>query len=219
MDRFPINLLIAPTLTIIASAREILVLRERWAGCLLSQVLRSTLPNQGEYILKFIVVFLTFLFLIPAPASLAQGTRKSRANTTRGRKTKPVKPASETASKSPVTTTPSGLIFIITKRSEGRQPRVGETVVVNYTGLLTDGNKFDSSLDRGQPFKFKLGEGRVIKGWDEGIAKLRVGEQATLIIPPQLGYGAKGAGGVIPPEATLVFIVELMGIEELAPTN
>lgn len=117
---------------------------------------------------------------------------------------------------SAATTTPSGLIYVITRRSEGRTPRPGETVVVNYTGLLTSGVKFDSSLDRGQPFKFKLGEGRVIKGWDEGIEKLRVGEQATLIIPPQLGYGASGSGGVIPPEATLIFVVELIGIEEPA---
>jgi FKBP-type peptidyl-prolyl cis-trans isomerase len=124
---------------------------------------------------------------------------------------KPIKPA---AKSSAPTTTPSGLIYIITKRSTGRKPRPGETVVVNYTGLLTSGVKFDSSLDRGQPFKFKLGEGRVIKGWDEGIEKLRVGEQATLIIPSELGYGARGSGGIIPPDATLVFIVELMGIEE-----
>lgn len=102
---------------------------------------------------------------------------------------------------------------MITRRSEGRQPRPGENVIVNYTGLLTSGVKFDSSLDRGKPFKFQLGLGRVIKGWDEGIVKLRVGEQATLVIPPQLGYGATGAGGVIPPEATLIFVVELIGIE------
>jgi FKBP-type peptidyl-prolyl cis-trans isomerase len=87
-------------------------------------------------------------------------------------------------------------------------------VIVNYTGLLSNGLKFDSSLDRGQPFKFKLGLGRVIKGWDEGIAKLRVGEQATLVIPSQLGYGPRGAGGVIPPDATLIFVVELVSIEE-----
>ena len=104
---------------------------------------------------------------------------------------------------------------MITPRNAGQLPRAGETVVVNYTGLLGNGVKFDSSLDNGHPFKFKLGAGRVIKGWDEGIAKLRVGEQATLIIPPHLGYGAKGAGGgAIPPGATLIFIVELIGIEE-----
>jgi len=114
---------------------------------------------------------------------------------------------------------PSGLIYVITRRSDGRSPRPGETVVVNYTGLLSNGVKFDSSLDRGQPYKFKLGLGRVIKGWDEGIEKLRVGEQATLIIPPQLGYGANGSGDVIPPDATLIFVVELMGIEEPPASN
>lgn len=112
---------------------------------------------------------------------------------------------------------PSGLIYVITHHSDGRQPRPGETVIVHYTGLLSNGVKFDSSLDRGQPITFKLGAGRVIKGWDEGIGKLRVGEQATLIIPPLLGYGARGAGGgKIPPDATLIFVVELIGIEEAA---
>ena len=118
------------------------------------------------------------------------------------------------------TTTPTGLTYIITRRSQKRQPLPGETVVVNYTGLLGNGVKFDSSLDRGEPFNFPLGMGRVIKGWDEGIAKLRVGEQATLIIPPQLGYGERGAGGgAIPPNATLIFIVELIGIKEHPQTN
>lgn len=118
------------------------------------------------------------------------------------------------------TTTPTGLTYIITRRSQERQPLPGETVVVNYTGILGNGVKFDSSLDRGEPFNFPLGMGRVIKGWDEGIAKLRVGEQATLIIPPQLGYGERGAGGgAIPPNATLIFIVELIGIKEPPKTN
>jgi FKBP-type peptidyl-prolyl cis-trans isomerase len=125
--------------------------------------------------------------------------------------TKPVTPHSQKAIR--MNRTPSGLIYVITRRSTGPHPQAGETVSVNYTGLLSSGLKFDSSLDRGQPIKFPLGTGRVIKGWDEGIAKLRVGEQATLIIPPELGYGAKGAGGVIPPDATLIFIVELMAIE------
>lgn len=115
---------------------------------------------------------------------------------------------------SAATTTPSGLTYVITRRGEGREPRSGDTVVLNYTGLLGSGVKFDSSLDRGKPFSFKLGAGMVIKGWDEGIAKLRVGDQATLIIPPDLGYGARGAGGVIPPGATLIFIVELIEVKE-----
>ena len=146
------------------------------------------------------------LSTITGPSAQGQTTNR-RVHRHRVRKTKPVTPVSA------MTKTPSGLIYVITRRSTGQAPRSGDTVVVNYTGLLGSGVKFDSSLDRGEPFKFKLGAGRVIKGWDEGIAKLRVGEQATLIIPPQLGYGAKGAGGVIPPDATLIFIVELIGVE------
>ncbi len=116
-------------------------------------------------------------------------------------------------------TTPTGLTYIVTRASQDRLPRTGETVIVNYTGLLGSGVKFDSSLDHGQPFSFPLGAGRVIKGWDEGIAKIRIGEQATLIIPPQLGYGERGAGGVIPPNATLIFLVELIGIKDAPKTK
>jgi peptidylprolyl isomerase len=90
-------------------------------------------------------------------------------------------------------------------------------VIVHYTGVMTSGVKFDSSLDRGQPFVFKLGAAQVIKGWDEGIGKLRVGTQATFIIPPQLAYGEKGRGP-IPPNATLIFVVELVGVEETPPS-
>jgi FKBP-type peptidyl-prolyl cis-trans isomerase len=112
------------------------------------------------------------------------------------------------------TTTASGLTYIITERGSGEQAMAGKTVTVHYTGMLTSGVKFDSSLDRSEPISFPLGAGKVIKGWDEGIAKLRVGDKAMLIIPPQLGYGAKGAGnGEIPPNATLIFIVELVGVK------
>lgn len=117
-----------------------------------------------------------------------------------------------------MTTLPSGLVYVITRPGNGRQPRAGETVVVQYTGLLGSGHKFDSSLDRAQPFSFKLGIGQVIKGWDEGIAKLHLGEQATLIIPPHLGYGAR-AVGPIPPDSTLIFIVELVSIKEASAAN
>lgn len=89
---------------------------------------------------------------------------------------------------------------------------------VHYTGLLSNGIPFDSSLERGEPIAFPVGAGRVIKGWDEGIAQLRVGDQATLIIPPQLGYGARGKGG-IPPDATLIFIVEVIGIKDAPSTG
>ncbi len=102
------------------------------------------------------------------------------------------------------------MTFIITKQGDGAQAKAGDTVSVHYTGLLTDGSVFDSSVERGEPIEFPLGMGRVIKGWDEGIAKLQVGGQAVLVIPPELGYGASGAGGVIPPNATLIFIVELV---------
>ena len=162
--------------------------------------------------LTIFIVTLTFLALGAITGPIAEGqTNKRRVPRNRGRKAKPITPVGANALA--MTKTPSGLIYVITRRSTGQLPRVGETVIVNYTGLLGSGVKFDSSLDRGQPFKFELGAGRVIKGWDEGIAKLHIGEQATLIIPPQLGYGARGAGGVIPPDATLIFIVELIGVE------
>jgi FKBP-type peptidyl-prolyl cis-trans isomerase len=109
--------------------------------------------------------------------------------------------------------TESGLTYIITKKGDGAQLKAGDNIIVNYTGLLTNGAKFDSSLDRNEPFSFPLGAGRVIKGWDEGFSKLKIGDHATLIIPPSIGYGARGAGGVIPPDATLIFIVEVIGVK------
>lgn len=94
----------------------------------------------------------------------------------------------------------------------GAEAKPGQKVSVHYTGWLTNGQKFDSSLDRGRPFEFKLGAGNVIKGWDQGVAGMRVGGKRKLTIPPELGYGARGAGNVIPPGATLVFEVELLGV-------
>ena len=112
-------------------------------------------------------------------------------------------------------TTSSGLRIIDVKPGTGPVPQAGQTVTVNYTGWLfvdgKKGKKFDSSLDRGQPFSFTLGQGQVIKGWDEGLATMHVGGKRTLIIPPDLGYGARGAGGDIPPGATLIFDVDLLG--------
>lgn len=110
-------------------------------------------------------------------------------------------------------TTPSGLKYIDEVAGTGESPKPGQMVTVHYTGTLEDGTKFDSSLDRGQPFTFQIGVGHVIRGWDEGVMTMKVGGKRRLIIPAQLGYGARGAGGVIPPNATLIFEVELLGVK------
>ena len=114
-------------------------------------------------------------------------------------------------------TTPSGLQIIDTKVGTGPSPRTGQICVMHYTGWLYEngkkGKKFDSSVDRGEPFEFPIGTHHVIAGWDEGVATMKVGGKRTLIIPPELGYGARGAGGAIPPNATLMFDVELLGIK------
>ena len=119
---------------------------------------------------------------------------------------------------SKMTRTPSGLQYEDTKVGTGASPKTGQTCVMHYTGWLWEngakGKKFDSSVDRGTPFKFPIGQGMVIKGWDEGVSTMKVGGKRTLLIPPQLGYGARGTGGgLIPPNATLLFDVELLGIE------
>lgn len=108
--------------------------------------------------------------------------------------------------------TPSGLQYIDVVTGTGAQAQPGQLVTVHYTGWLTNGTKFDSSRDHGQPFQFALGGRQVIQGWDQGVAGMRVGGQRRLIIPPDLGYGARGAAGVIPPNATLIFDVELLRV-------
>jgi peptidylprolyl isomerase len=114
-------------------------------------------------------------------------------------------------------TTPSGLKITDTVVGTGATPKPGQICVMHYTGWLyqngAKGQKFDSSVDRGTPFEFPIGQRRVIAGWDEGVATMKVGGKRTLIIPPELGYGARGAGGVIPPNATLIFDVELLGLK------
>jgi FKBP-type peptidyl-prolyl cis-trans isomerase FkpA len=110
-------------------------------------------------------------------------------------------------------TTPSGLEYTDETIGTGPTPTTGAQVTVHYVGTLTDGSKFDSSRDRDEPFTFAIGEGEVIAGWDEGVMSMQVGGKRTLTIPPQLGYGAAGAGGVIPPNATLIFEVELLEVD------
>ena len=109
--------------------------------------------------------------------------------------------------------TASGLEYVEITEGTGASPKTGDTVSVHYTGWLKSGQKFDSSVDRKEPFEFPIGKGRVIKGWDEGVATMKVGGKRKLTIPAHLGYGDRGAGGVIPPGATLIFEVELLGIQ------
>jgi peptidylprolyl isomerase len=128
-----------------------------------------------------------------------------------------VAPAAPALDESKATTTLSGLKIIDTKVGTGATPKTGQMCVMHYTGWLYEngakGKKFDSSVDRSEPFSFKIGVGQVIPGWDEGVSTMKVGGKRTLIIPPDLGYGARGAGGVIPPHATLIFDVELLDVK------
>jgi peptidylprolyl isomerase len=127
----------------------------------------------------------------------------------------PATAAAQTAGKT--MTTASGLQITDSKVGTGATPKPGQICVMHYTGWLYEdgqkGKKFDSSVDRNEPFEFPIGQHQVIAGWDEGVATMKVGGKRTLIIPPQLGYGARGAGGVIPPNATLIFDVELLGVK------
>jgi len=120
-------------------------------------------------------------------------------------------PGDATTAKS--VTTSSGLAYIDMKVGTGATPQPGQNVVVHYSGYLTDGKKFASSKDRGQPLTFKIGVRQVIQGWDEGIASMKVGSERKLIIPSSLGYGDRGSGGVIPPNAQLIFDVELLEVK------
>ena len=121
--------------------------------------------------------------------------------------------AKHAAATSKVVTTPDGLKYVDLIAGKGSLPKSGDRVTVTYIGTLQNGTKFDASADHGGTFAFVLGEGQVIKGWDEGVATMRPGGKRRLIVPPQLGYGAQGAGGVIPPNATLNFVIQLLTIE------
>ncbi len=107
----------------------------------------------------------------------------------------------------------SGVNVEVITEGKGASPKQGQVVTVHYTGWLTDSTKFDSSVDRGQPFKYQFGVGQVIQGWDDGVETMKLGGKSRFTIPPELGYGRQGAGGIIPPNATLIFEVELLGIQ------
>ncbi len=148
---------------------------------------------------------LLLALLVAAPEAGRASQAKSSGKTPAARKTSPATPKT--------VTTPSGLQYQDLVVGKGAQPKSGGTVIVHYTGWLTNGKKFDSSVDRRKPFDFVLGQGQVIKGWDEGVATMRVGGKRKLTIPPDLAYGSRGVPGVIPPQSTLVFEVQLLAIK------
>ncbi len=162
-------------------------------------------------------------FPLPAVAEIEPLIEKALAKAkppakNKSKEKKPSQPKEEAKAPSgkepePVTT-PSGLKYIDLVEGTGPSPAAGDNCQVHYTGWLENGTKFDSSVDRGQPFEFPIGQGRVIKGWDEGVSTMKVGGKRKLTIPASLGYGDRGAGGVIPPGATLIFEVELLGIRK-----
>lgn len=157
----------------------------------------------------YISLFVLFAFTVQAYASndfnlvSAQQTKKAKKNN-----------KNQMKGKNKVVTTKSGLQYEDIKVGTGASPKAGDMVKVHYVGTLENGHKFDSSRDRGTPFRFRIGVGQVIKGWDEGVATMKVGGQRKLIIPGNLAYGPNGIPGVIPPNATLIFDVELLGINE-----
>jgi peptidylprolyl isomerase len=173
-----------------------------------------------------VIVIASLLVFTCAAVALAQTKADSTKKATTIKADEPIKKDTTKAitatgkakvtkmEKQDTVTTASGLKYIDIKVGNGATPKAGQTVEVHYTGWLTDGKKFDSSKDRNTPFTFPLGQGRVIKGWDEGLSTMKVGGVRKLIIPPALGYGATGAGGgLIPPNATLVFEVEFLSIK------
>ncbi|MDX2213646.1 MAG: FKBP-type peptidyl-prolyl cis-trans isomerase [Oculatellaceae cyanobacterium bins.114] len=177
--------------------REILISVGVMLVCVVLLVIAQVLPQS-----EAIAVEKQPLVAISTPA-IAQIAQQPESST-------PTTPSVDNSEN--VVTTESGLKYVDLVEGTGATPQRGQTVIVHYTGTLEDGTKFDSSRDRNQPFSFPLGTGRVIRGWDEGISTMKVGGHRQLIIPPDLGYGVRGAGGVIPPNATLIFDVELLRI-------
>ncbi|MGK7943872.1 MAG: FKBP-type peptidyl-prolyl cis-trans isomerase [Microcystaceae cyanobacterium] len=178
--------------------------------------MQGILISFGVVAICFLLLIFSFVFNVPKQkAAIADSPTVTTPSTQ-----PPIQLAEkpqETTMSSERIKTPSGLEYIDKEQGEENapSPSQGKTVVVHYTGKLDDenGKKFDSSRDRNQPFSFKIGVGQVIKGWDEGVMSMKVGDRRYLYIPPELGYGARGAGGVIPPNATLFFDVELLDIK------
>ena len=160
-----------------------------------------------KMIRKLFVLTLIISFLLSGSYVYAASTVQESKKNTR------VKEKKVNTGNVQIVTTETGLKYVDEVPGMGSLPKQGKPVQVHYTGWLENGKKFDSSVDRGEPFEFILGVGQVIKGWDEGVSTMKVGGKRKLIIPAQLGYGAKGAGGVIPPNATLIFDVELLAVK------
>ena len=163
---------------------------------------------------KFLSQSAALLFILLLTAACSAEPTSAPVNTVPSEEGNTMKTASApaTVNAADYVTTTSGLKYYDFAVGDGAAPTAGQEVSVHYTGWLVDGTKFDSSLDRGELFAFAIGRGQVIAGWDEGVMSMKVGGKRQLVIPPALGYGARGAGGVIPPNATLVFEVELVGV-------
>ncbi len=159
------------------------------------------------------ILILVFQFTVGAPAATAGATAQTSDLAALGQSTPTPSNLIAMDSTENQVTTASGLKYVEIAEGAGETPTKGQTVSVHYTGTLESGKKFDSSRDRNQAFEFQIGEGQVIKGWDEGLSTMKVGGRRKLIIPAELGYGARGAGGVIPPNSTLIFDVELLKIK------
>lgn len=155
-----------------------------------------------------LIVLAVFYIFLKKPESLPSASGSSTVSDS-----ETVPAPAPTPTPAPARRSPTGLLIEVLAEGSGEAVRTGQRAVVHYTGRLSDGMKFDSSLDRGKPFVFTLGEMGVIAGWEEGVLGMRVGEKRRLTIPPELGYGAAGSPGAIPPNATLLFEVELVGIE------